>query len=189
MNERKYLILLDILGYEALAKEIAEKTRVDSRKVRDEFIDVINEKIEPIKRKGIIIGKYEGIDDWTLVTDSLDNVFKGIFEILEHHTYYKDYRKIPLEIAIGTEYFDKWARFDGKKLTREDSTIQFIKEMLKRIINYYHKWYKRRYNESPKSTFIVFTESAYNDLEPLDKKICKEIKLSLIHISEPTRPY
>jgi len=176
MNERKYLILLDILGYEALAKEIAEKTRVDSRKVRDEFIDVINEKIEPIKRKGIIIGKYEGIDDWTLVTDSLDNVFKGIFEILEHHTYYKDYRKIPLEIAIGTEYFDKWARFDGKKLTREDSTIQFIKEMLKRIINYYHEWYKKRYNESPKSTFIVFTESAYNDLEPLDKKICKEIK-------------
>ena len=175
MNKRKYVIHLDILGYEALAEEISEKTGVDSRKVRDEFIDVINEKIEPIKRKGIIIGKYEGSDNWILVTDSLDNVFKGIFEILGHHTSYKGYRKIPLEIAIGTEYFDKWARFDGKKLTREDSTIQFIKEMLKRIINYYHKWYKRRYNESPKSTFIVFTESAYNDLEPLDKKICEEI--------------
>ena len=171
MNERKYLILLDILGYEALAKEIAEKTRVDSRKVRDEFIDVINEKIETIKRKGIIIGKHEGSDNWILVTNSLDNVFKGIFEILEHRTPYKGYRKIPLEIAIGTEYFDKWARFDGRELICEDSTIRFLKT---RIINYYHKWYKRQYRRSPKSTFIVFTKSAYNDLELLDKKICKK---------------
>ena len=81
MNEGKYLILLDILGFEALAKEIEEKTGVDSRKVRDEFIDMINEKIKTIKRKGIIIGKHEGSDNWILVTNSLDNVFKGIFEI------------------------------------------------------------------------------------------------------------
>ncbi|MCW7079729.1 MAG: hypothetical protein OCU16_01350 [Candidatus Methanospirare jalkutatii] len=173
MNERKYLIYLDILGYEALAKEIAEKTGVDSRKVRDEFIDVINEKIKAIERRGIIIGKYEESDRWTLVTDSLDNVFKSIFEILEHRTPYEGCRKIPLEIAIGTEYYDKWARFYGRELISEDSTIRFRKTY---IINYYHEWYKKRYKKSPKSTFIVFTESAYNDLEPLDKKICKEIK-------------
>jgi len=173
MNERKYLIYLDILGFEALAEEIEEKTGVDSEEVRNKFIYVINEKIETIKRKGIIIGKHEGSDNWILVTDSLDNVFKSIFEILEHCTPYKGYRKIPLEIAIGTEYFDKWARFNGRELICEDSTIRFIKT---RIINYYHKWYKNQYEESPKSTFIVFTESAYNDLEPLDKKICKEIK-------------
>ncbi|MCU4139474.1 MAG: hypothetical protein MW690_001406 [Methanophagales archaeon] len=58
MNEGKYLILLDILGFEALAKEIEEKTGVDSDEVRNKFfIDVINEKIEAIERKGIIIGK------------------------------------------------------------------------------------------------------------------------------------
>jgi len=136
MNEGKYLIHLDILGYEALAEEISEKTGVDSRKVRDEFIDVINEKIEAIERKGIIIGKYEESDKWILVTDSLDNVFKGIFEILEHHTSYKGYRKIPLEIAIGTEYYDKWARFYGRKLISERSTIRFRKTF---IIDYHHR--------------------------------------------------
>ena len=42
MNERKYLIYLDILGFEALAKEIEEKTGVDSDEVRNKFfIDVI----------------------------------------------------------------------------------------------------------------------------------------------------
>jgi hypothetical protein len=101
-------------------------------------------------------------------------VFLSILEILDHNTGYKDYEKIPLEFGIGTGKFDKWAKFDGRHLTCEDEAIKWLKTY---IICYYHDWYKQKHNnESPMSTFIILTESAYRELEPLDKKICQKIE-------------
>jgi hypothetical protein len=175
MNEKKYLIYVDILGFERLAEIIEEERGIESREVRGKFIDVINERVKTIERRGRITGKkYGESDDWLLPTDSFENVLESIFEILDHHTPYKAYEKIPLEIAIGTGEYDKWARFDGKKLIIEKSTIKFLKT---KIVGYYHDWYKQKHNKkSPKSTFIILTESAYHELEPLDRKICQKIE-------------
>jgi hypothetical protein len=72
--------------------------------------------VKTIERAGRIIGmKYEESDDWLLLTNYLENVFESILKLLDHHTPYMGYEKIPLEIAIGTGDYDKWARFDGKK--------------------------------------------------------------------------
>ena len=175
MNEKTYLIYVDILGFERLAEEIEEEKGIESREVREKFIDVINERVKTIERAGRIIGKkYEESDDWLLLTDSLENAFKCILDILDHHTPYKSYEKIPVEIAIGTGDYDKWASFDGKELIIENSTIKFIKT---KIIDYYHHWYKQNHNnQTPKSSFIILTDSAYNELEPLDRKICQKIE-------------
>ena len=175
MNEKKYLVYLDILGFERLAEIIEQERGIESREVREKFIDVINERVKTIERGGRITGKrYGESDDWLLLTDSLENVFESILDILDHHTPYKGFEKIPVEIAIGTGEYDKWARFDGKELIIEKSTIKFIKT---KIIGYYHDWYKQKHNnKSPKSTFIVLTEQAYNELEPLDRKICQKIE-------------
>ncbi|MCK4398381.1 MAG: hypothetical protein KAV25_05250 [Methanophagales archaeon] len=175
MNEKKYLIYLDILGFEDLLKDIGNERGIESRKVRNDFISVIEKGLEEIKQKGRIIEiiPYGG-DSWILVTDALDKVFISILEILDHNTGYKDYEKIPLEFGIGTGKFDKWAKFDGRHLTCEDETIKWLKTY---IICYYHDWYKQKHNnESPKSTFIILTESAYHELEPLDRKICQKIE-------------
>ena len=174
MNEKKYLIYLDILGFEALAEKVASEKGIDQRDVREKFIDLIKERVERLEVKGKIIGKkYGESDDWLLVVDALDKVFNCILEILDHDTGYRDYEKVPLAIGIGTGEYDKWARFDGTNLIVENDTIKFYKT---NIIDYYHKWYKIHNNQSPKSTFIVLTESAYHELEPLDRKICQEIK-------------
>ena len=174
MNEKKYLIYLDILGFEALAENVASEKGIYQRDVREKFIDVIKERVERLEVKGKIIGKkYGESDDWLLVADALDKVFNCILEILDHDTGYRDYEKVPLEIGIGTGEYDKWARFDGTNLIVENDTIKFYKT---NIIGYYHKWYKIHNKQSPKSTFIVLTESAYHELEPLDRKICQEIK-------------
>lgn len=138
-----------------MAKEIASKKGIDEKDVGEKFIDVINEWVGKTEKKGRIIGKkYGESDDWILVTDTLDKVFISISEILDHNTGFEGYRKIPLEIAIGTGEYDKWARFDGKNLIIEKDTKKFLKT---KIIGHYHKKYP-----SPKSTFIVLTESAYN---------------------------
>jgi len=172
MTERKYLIYLDILGYEGLAEEIGRKKGIDERDVREKFIKKIQEKVNSLGNK--ITGQnYGERDDWILVTDSLDNAFYCIAEITDHYTGYKGYERIPLEFAIGTGEYDRWARFEGHKLIHENSTIKFLKSY---IINYYHEWYKEKHEHSIKSTFVILTDSAYSDMEPLDRKICEEIE-------------
>ena len=175
MNGKKYLIYMDILGFEGLAEKVASEKGIDQRDVREKFIDVIKERVERLEVKDKIIGKkYGESDDWLLVTDALDKVFNCILEILDHNTGYRDYERIPLEIGVGTGEYDKWARFDGTNLIIEDDTIKFYKT---KIVGYYHTWYKKIHNnQSPKSTSIVLTESVYHGLEPLDRKICQKIE-------------
>ena len=169
MNEMKFLIYLDILGFGGLASEISSKKGIEERHVRQKFIETIEERIEKLDAKRVIIGKkYGEDDDWILAVDNIDTAFKCIYEILDHNTGYDGYRKIPLEFAVGTGEYDRWARFDDRNLMVEKSTINFMKTY---IVNHYHKWYKQIHGEeSILPTFVVLTESAYGELEPLDSK-------------------
>jgi len=177
-----YLIWLDILGFKVLVEKIARDVHVEERKVRTDFINVIKEKIDTAETRGEIVGKNFGErDDWILVTDSLDLAFKVIYKILDHNTGYKDYQGIPMEIAIGIGEYDRWARFDGPYLIIENSTVNYLKT---KIIDYYHEWHRLNMDESPRSTFIAITESAYSDLERLDKKMCKKISYHPKHVLE-----
>lgn len=169
----KYLIYVDILGFEALSEKIGKERNIESRKVREDFISVIKERLEEIKEKDIILETipFEG-DSWILVTHTIDKVFMSISEILNHRTGYREFEKIPLEIVIGIGKYDRWAKFNRDHFICEDETIKWLKSG---IINYYHKWYKSQYKQPLKSTFIVLTESVYNTLDPLDKIKCVKI--------------
>jgi hypothetical protein len=172
--EKEYLIWLDILGFEELAREISEKLGISERKVRDDFVHLINEKVKEVEDKGEIVGKRYGEgEDWLLVTPSLDSVFRIITRILDHNTEYKHYEKVPLEIGIGVGQYDERARLIGSKLIAETPTIEFLKT---HIIDYYREWYKRTYSKSIGSTFIVLTESVYCEMESFDKEICTKVE-------------
>jgi hypothetical protein len=83
MNEKKYLVHLDILGFERLAEKIEEERGIESREGRKKFIDVLNERMKTIEREGRITGrKYGESDDWLLLTNSHENVFESILNIL-----------------------------------------------------------------------------------------------------------
>lgn len=171
-HKKQYLVWLDILGFDQLAEDIEKKTGIEARKVRTDFRKVISDRMETVEDNGLILGKKEGSDDWLIVTDSLNKVFKLIHEVLDHTTFYRDYHRVPLEIAIGTGEYDKWASFQGSKLVIEDDTIEFLKTY---IVRHYRDWYKSRYRDSIKSTFIILTESAHEDLRPLDKRTCETL--------------
>lgn len=173
-TNKKYLIWLDILGFDGLAKGIAEETGVSARKVRDDFINTITSRIDIAKNKKEIVGvNYGERDDWIIVTDSSDATFRVISEILDHNTQYANHERIPLEIAIGTGEYDKWACLDDKKLVTEESTLVFLKT---NIVSYYHGYLKRHAGKLQTSTFIVLTESAYRELNPLDKAMCQRVR-------------
>lgn len=173
---KNYLIWLDILGFERLAIDISKITSLTERKIRNDFINIIKNVIKEIEISGEIKGKnYGERDDWILIANSLDSVFKIISKVLNHNTQYKNYEKIPLEIVIGDGDFDEWAKFNGQNLVIENSAIKFLKT---NIINYYHKWYKSNHNNrSPNSSYVLLTESVFHGLEPLDKNICEKIKI------------
>jgi len=168
---KKYLVWIDVLGFDERAEEIAKYTHQrDSSKVRAEIIDTIRERIEEAQSKGEISGKAYENDKWILVMDSSSSIFKVITKILNHNTGYENYEKIPLEIAIGVEDYDEWSKFDGSALIFQKPTMDFLKTP---IIDYYRKLYKKRHKESPKSTFVILTESMITELEPLDRKMCQ----------------
>ena len=174
MTNKRYILHLDILGFERLAAEIASQKGIKSKIVREHFMDVIRERVAAIEAEGKIAGKhYGGSDDWLLVIDSPDKVFQTILEMLEHDTGYDNYQRIPIEIAVGVANFDQWARFDKGTLIVEDATIEFVK---KHLFYHYNEWYKERYNQSIKSTFVILTESAQCELEPFGRGIYDPIE-------------
>jgi hypothetical protein len=174
MMQECFLIWIDILGFDSLPREIHEEKGVEERKVRADFIKILQEKVDSIEAKGLILGKnYGEKDDWLLVADSMNAVFRVISEILEHNTGYEGHERIPLEIGVGVGDYDRWARFVGTELVVENSTIDVLKT---KIIGYYHKWYERNNKRKIKSTFVVLTESAFDRLEPLDKEMCSRIE-------------
>lgn len=176
MSRAKYLIYIDILGFEAYAEEIALDKGIDVRQVRARFIDTIKEKINDLEKKQLIIGKkYGNSDDWILILENIENIYLCTLNILDHNTGYEDFEVIPLEIAMGIGEYDKWARYEGTELVVESSTIDFLKT---NIINRYKKIYKKYAGQSIKSTFIIMTESLYKDLSRIERDLCKKISYS-----------
>jgi HEAT repeats len=174
---RKYLIFLDILGFGALAEKIGIEKKLKPKAVRAHFIRVIKDRITQLTNEGLIESqKYGETDDWLLVAKDLPTVFKILSSIFHHVTDYLDYKEIPLEIAVGAEEFDEVERLTGSDLVIEDSTIRFLQsEVLKR----YHGWYKEQKGDAVTFTFVVFTESAYRELEESDQKDSRKIQYKI----------
>lgn len=172
MSQKKYLIYVDILGFEELAKEIARKKDIEERSVRKNFINTIKNKLEELKEENISMTIVPGSDDWIIVVDSRDKVFSAISKILDHYTNYRDYPKIPLEIAIGTVKYDKWARLNGNELIYENGTIEYLKS---NIIEKYEEWYKEINKDSIEVTFVISTESFFYELPISDQEKCHPI--------------
>ena len=83
-----YIIWLDILGFEKLASEIANRHKIPDGKVREDFVNGVKERIEYLEKTGIIErrGYRKEYDAWIFFIINLDNVFKCI------QMYSRDYK-------------------------------------------------------------------------------------------------
>jgi len=74
-----FLIWMDILGFDKLASEVSKSTRIEERKIRMDFITIINNEVSKLQNSGIIHGvRYGQSDDWLLVVQSLDDIYSRI---------------------------------------------------------------------------------------------------------------
>ncbi len=172
MADRKYLIHLDLLGFQNLASKITKTKGISERAVREHLHTTINRRIDILYEKSIIAKKHSGSDDWLLWANDLNMVFKTLYVLDNHSTDLDSLEKIPLEIAIGSAEYDRFEELDAQRLFYENSTI----EVLKLNIPYaFRSHVKKETGKSIKKTFIVLTEQVYLDFEPFDKKVCYKI--------------
>ena len=172
MNEKKYLIYLDILGFERLAEEMAKKTGFEEDVLRQNYLsDPVEKEIEEITREGIEISKgiseIEGSDNYVLIFDDIQTAFELVGKLTTIKIPHRDYGVIPLEMALGTKEID--GGIEVRPINRKE-IIKFLKED---VINPYRSYYEN--DETIKETFVLFTQEFFDDLEPLDKKYCERI--------------
>ncbi len=181
MKDFLFLIYLDILGFERLAKDIEEKKIVNAKKLRFDFIDAVNKKIDVIKSEfSIPISNYSGKDDWYIVFKpqnqifAVDECFRIISELIDIKTGYliQNYTDVKLEIGIGCAEYQDLEEFDQMRFIAENETIELLKTD---IIGYYHSWYKEKRKDSIRKTFIVITDDVYNLMDPFEKELCQQI--------------
>lgn len=171
MNNRIYIIWLDILGFKKLAEKIANLHKISAGKVREDFVNGVKNKVEYFEKRGIIekSGYRKEYDTWVLFIRNLDNVFEFIKGITGIKIPY-EVKRIPVEIAIGLfksnlEYMESYEVY-------EKEAIQFLNTY---IINEYREWYRQKYEVSPKETYILITKEVFENLELKYKKLCEHI--------------
>jgi hypothetical protein len=174
MNEKKYLVYVDILGFEDLARVIAKKSGFEEDWIRQNHLsDPLEKKIGELKREGIHVSKgiseIEGSDNYVLIVDHIQTAFELVGKLTTIIIPHKDYKFIPLEVGLGTKEIDEDIKV--KPINRKE-IIKFLKSD---IINPYRSYYKKKQGEKIKETFVLFTPDFFDDLEPLDRKYCERI--------------
>ena len=105
--KKYFLLYIDILGFEKLPKEIAERTGIEKDSIRENYLSKpLREKIEEIKERERIKA-YPGRDDYLLFVEDTWKTLQIINEISHISVPIKDYPFIPLEIAVGIKEFNE----------------------------------------------------------------------------------
>jgi hypothetical protein len=167
MDGKKFLVHLDILGFQKLPDKIAKLKAMETSVVRNLFLSVITEKIEALEKEKLIILAEHSKDDWLLIIERPEHLFLCIQSILSHNTGFHDFQHIPLEIGIGIAEYGKELNNDSNVVI-EDDTITFLKST---FLYDYHQWFKHEHGKSVESTFILVTESAFQELIPYSQYI------------------
>lgn len=164
-NLKKFLIFFDILGFGPLPRKLAEVSGFEEDFVREVcFSEPLRKKVEEIKREHEVI---EGTDDYVVIADDLASVSKVIKKITTIKIPHRDYEFVPFEIAVDIRPFKEQ---EIKNINRKE-IIEFYKND---IVSPYKRYYKSKYNESVKETFVVYTTEFYKELELKSRHLFSE---------------
>ncbi len=166
---KRCLIHFDILGYINKPREIAKKLKVDENKIREHISSLVEKEIKNIEKEGFKVDIRS--DDYTVIVDNIQTAFKIICRISNIKTLFEE--DIKLAIALDTKEIKDLEKYDKIKSIRE--VVESLK-LCGDITEKYKEYYKEKHGKSIKDTFLLLTEDAYKNLEPLDKKHCKRIR-------------
>lgn len=171
---KKFLIYFDILGFEKLAIEIAKKSGFKEDVIREDYLsNPLEKRIKQLTKEKYTFSKglseIEGSDNYLILVNDILTIFKLVGEFSQIQIPHKDFKNIPLEIAIDSIRIDEEVEVE---LKNRKETIQFLKSD---IVNPYRKYHTNNIGEL-KETFVLLTKKIFNELGSLDKKSCEYIK-------------
>jgi hypothetical protein len=170
-NNKKFIVYVDILGFDNLPKQIMKIHRIPSSHARKNF----SEKVEEILQANAIYSRFHktSADGYMLLFDDICPVIKYIYDL--NKTIKSEYNSISLEICVNCGDID----LDEYWLT--DAAVDAHK-----ICGKYRENYKSENRESLKSTFILFTTDVFNDFNSfvLNKNISLDTTPKKIFLDE-----
>lgn len=174
MNE-KYLVWIDILGFEGLVDEIATDRNCESPFLRETIITNLTKLFDSYKENNKLINYFpHSGDSWILVFDTLEQCFILINDLMDCVTPFND--KIPFEMAIDTASLEESELNTKERFICSNGVISFLKSNLTIL---YNDWHKDSYHESNKVTFIICNNDFYQKLNYYDQMIFDEIILQI----------
>lgn len=162
---KKYLVYIDMLGYEKLPEILSNESGYDEDYERNRLLEILKNIVTRINIKYI----RDSTDSFIFEINDVNTVFEILNKLIYLKTYHKKFSYIPLEVGVGVADYNTDNDFE---LTVKRDVIKFLKSY---IISEYREWYKHKHNESIIKTFIVITKEFFNDLEPFEQKECEEI--------------
>ena len=155
---------MDILGFDELPKELAKDSGFEEDFIREKCLsEPLKGVIENIKKE--LFWVKEGTDDYVILADNIQLVFKVISNTTGIHIPYRDYtsKYFPLEIAIDA------VDISEEGFVEYINKSQIIDSLKKGILAAYKLWYKRNKLKNVTQTFVVYTNEFQSDLEKLGK--------------------
>ena len=163
----QFFIHVDILGFYALPREIAQSSGGDEEFIREKYLkEPLLEKLSQLETKiyDMTIA-HRGTDNFLLTCNSLNSLFEMLEELTQVKIPNNSFDNIPLEVAIDYREISE----TDVDITNKSSTIIFLKTNL--VADY-----KQKSSASLRKTFALLTESVYNKLEQPDKTFCTKLE-------------
>ena len=165
MKKTTFILVIDILGYEELAKNILEKTGFATSHIRRAyFLNPLNDALSRFQSR---IRYKQLTDNFLVYAYEHKTIFEIIKELSDLTIPYIVPMQVPLEIGIAKAELD-----EGIDPIDQDETIDILKV---NILKYYRDHYRKESNSMVVDTFIVLTKDFYDSLSEDRQYLCKKI--------------
>ncbi len=176
MNKENFLVYIDILGFEQLPRELAEKSGIDEDWIRQHaFLSPFQQIIEDLRHDNDVKIDYlkEGSDSCLILIHDLDSVFRIIKKFSDINLPMKIGKPDKGPIEVGIDFVN------DQNVICEDpiSSQKIISSLKKNFFNDYRQWFKAQNHNSIKNSYIIISESVHQKLENHQKGECEKLPI------------
>lgn len=165
MIRTTFILVIDILGYEELAKDISKKTDFATSHIRRAyFLNPLNEVLSKFQDR---IRYKQLIDNFLVYAYEQRTIFEIIKRLSDLTIPFNVPMQVPLEIGIAKAELDE----DIDPLD-QDETINILKLD---ILKYYKDYYRKESDSRVVATFTVLTKGFYDSLSEDRRYLCERI--------------
>lgn len=165
---KEYLLYVDILGYEELAKEIAKRTghKYEDKVREDYLLNPINRTLDKIEQEFENTRIVRSTDNAYLFTTKISNIFRMIPKLSCIEIPFHGFNNIPVELAVDVLEFKESSVVQQVNHIARTETVESLKS---NTPHWYKKYFEDKDGTKLKETYVVASKEFHNEIDFLDK--------------------